>query len=315
MRPLPALDEPRRQQPHEAGEADDLDACASSIALQRALERLAVLAEVPVIDDRGGDAGAARAWPGPARPDRWRGPARSRPDRRDPSRPRSARPCWSRGRRSGRRRACGIALTRRDRGARDRRRAVPPLGCDHVPSRTTRFACALRAPSATASSRRRPTTAIMPMPQLKVRSISGSAMPPVAASQRNTGGTGTLARSMRTPSRFGSTRGMLSGKPPPVMWASALTAVGLADRGEAGLHVDAGRRQQRLAERALASSNGAGASPCKPRSARPPCAPANSRWNARRRRRARARRRRRRCRRAAGCASRSTAPTAKPARS
>ena len=35
------------------------------------------------------------------------------------------------------------------------------------------------------------TTAIMPMPQLKVRSISVSAMPPIAASHLNTGSTGT----------------------------------------------------------------------------------------------------------------------------
>ena len=88
----------------------------------------------------------------------------------------------------------------------------------------------------------------MPMPQLKVRSISGSAIPPVAASHWNTGSTGTFARSMRAPRPFGSTRGMLSGNPPPVMCASALTA-GLAHRREARLHIDARRRQHRFAQR------------------------------------------------------------------
>ena len=63
----------------------------------------------------------------------------------------------------------------------------------------------------------------MPMPQLNVRSISVSTMPPVAASQRNTGSTGTRASSIRTLRPFGSTRGMFSVKPPPVMCASALT--------------------------------------------------------------------------------------------
>ena len=44
----------------------------------------------------------------------------------------------------------------------------------------------------------RSTIATMPMPQLNVRSISASAMPPVAASHWNTGRTGTRARSMPT---------------------------------------------------------------------------------------------------------------------
>ena len=58
---LPLPHEPRRQQPHEAGEADELDAVRLRVVLQRALERLAVLAERLVVDDRGGDAGRARA--------------------------------------------------------------------------------------------------------------------------------------------------------------------------------------------------------------------------------------------------------------
>ena len=43
---------------------------------------------------------------------------------------------------------------------------------------------------------------------------------------------------------------MLSGKPPPVMWASALIAAGRAEGGEQRLHVDPRRLEQRLAEAA-----------------------------------------------------------------
>jgi hypothetical protein len=50
-------DEPWRQQPHEAGETNDLDPVRFEFALQRALERLAVVAERTVIDHRGRDAG------------------------------------------------------------------------------------------------------------------------------------------------------------------------------------------------------------------------------------------------------------------
>ena len=50
---------------------------------------------------------------------------------------------------------------------------------------------------------------------------------------------------------FGSTRGMLSGNPPPVMCASALTALVSRIAARQRLHVDARRREQRLAERAL----------------------------------------------------------------
>ena len=69
----------------------------------------------------------------------------------------------------------------------------------------------------------------MPMPQLKVRSISAGATPPASASQREDrrhGDRGEVDRGADSPS--GSTRGILSGKPPPVMWASALMAVPVA---------------------------------------------------------------------------------------
>ena len=47
------------------------------------------------------------------------------------------------------------------------------------------------------------TTTAMPTPQLKVRSISAGAMPPVAASQRNIAGTGQVMPGSTTPKLFG----------------------------------------------------------------------------------------------------------------
>ena len=58
--PLPLRDETGREQPHEAGETNDVDAVLHELGLQRALERRAVLAELRVIDDFGRDACGAR---------------------------------------------------------------------------------------------------------------------------------------------------------------------------------------------------------------------------------------------------------------
>ncbi|MCY1212281.1 hypothetical protein D9M72_240140 [compost metagenome] len=62
----------------------------------------------------------------------------------------------------------------------------------------------------------------MPMPLLKVRFISMSSMPATFCSQANSSVWGQLPflRWAAVPS--GSTRGMFSSRPPPVMWASAL---------------------------------------------------------------------------------------------
>ena len=49
---VPLPHEPGRQQPHESREADDLDLVLDQNILQRALERLAIAAERPVVDDR-----------------------------------------------------------------------------------------------------------------------------------------------------------------------------------------------------------------------------------------------------------------------
>ena len=88
--------------------------CACKLVLQRALERLAVLAERPVIDD--GGARCRRR----ARALEPLGVGLVGDDQRDlgrigldPSPPRSAPPCWSRGRRSGWRRACEPCVSRR----------------------------------------------------------------------------------------------------------------------------------------------------------------------------------------------------------
>src|SRR5262249_33922668 len=48
--------EPRRQQPHEAGEANEINPVRLELAVERPFERLAVLAEGGVIDDYGRDA-------------------------------------------------------------------------------------------------------------------------------------------------------------------------------------------------------------------------------------------------------------------
>ena len=66
------------------------------------------------------------------------------------------------------------------------------------------------------------THTTMPTPQLKVRYISMRATLPVRASQRNSSGSCQLAASSTAQLPAGSTRGMFSSRPPPVMWASAL---------------------------------------------------------------------------------------------
>ena len=56
---------------------------------------------------------------------------------------------------------------------------------------------------------------------------------------------------------------MLSRNPPPVMWASALTALVSRIAARQDLHIEARRREQRFAE-ASSGSNGAGASQASP---------------------------------------------------
>src|SRR5271155_3570845 len=98
-----------------------------------------------------------------------------------------------------------------------------PLAATISPSRATVSPLAVRSALA-ASDALRSRTATIPMPQLKVRNISASPILPLEASHLNTGRTGTRPRSNETARPCGSTRGIFSTKPPPVIWASALTA-------------------------------------------------------------------------------------------
>ena len=138
----------------------------------------------------------------------------------------------------------------------------------------------------------------MPMPQLNVRSISASAMPPAFASQLKTGGTGICARSSAMPRFFGKTRGRFSGKPPPVMCASALMfCVSLRSR-----RVAASRRcasASAALRRANAYCRTVRAHPKRGLRVQRSAAPARNRWNARPKTAVRRQHRLRRHRRAA----------------
>src|SRR5580700_4128306 len=220
----PARDEPRRQEPHEAGEADQIDMVRVQGVVERTFERLAVFAKRPVIDDRGGD--ARKPCPGETRCI-----GRIGQDEHDLRRivRRLGRFDQRRHVRAAAGDQYGNALLghapgqARSRCPRKPTRA-PSFAATTSPSATTVSPCAekrsMAALAAVGSS-----TATMPTPQLKVRSISASVILPLAASHLKTGRTGTRSRSKATAKPSGNTRGILSTKPPPVMWASALTAL------------------------------------------------------------------------------------------
>ena len=109
-----------------------------------------------------------------------------------------------------------------------------------------------------------------------------SAIPPVSASQRTPAASKRSRSIRRRPS--GSTRGMFSVSPPPVMCASAFTPPFRGSRPGTSSHRCASARA--APRPTSAGSNGPGASQAI-RTAPPPCAPANSRWSARRTRRGR----------------------------
>ena len=187
------------------------------------------------------------------------------------------------------------------------------------PRRRARRAARRVSPSrlrtaATVSAARASTTAIMPMPQLKVRSISFSAMPPVCGQplehrqHRNAREVDARAQILRQHARD------VVGKSAAGDVRQRLDRLGLADRGEAGFDIDAGRRRAPL-RRVFSSCRTAPARSTSASIWRRPCAPANSRWSARRTRRGRAARRPRAMSSRGRIAPRSTAPTAKPARS
>ena len=177
-----------------------------------------------------------------------------------------------------------------DRGRRPRRRRprrTRPMGSARWPAARRR-----RESSASASGA---TTATMPIPMLKTRNISSSSTSPFVLQQAE--GLGDLPAAeadLRLRGPAGRTRGTLSVRPPPVMWASAcrpgLTrAAGAAARGRRGAARAATRRPcacpgsrevRSLQPEAAAARTGSGA-------------PASSRWCAARPRAGRAGRRRR----------------------
>src|SRR6476619_5999197 len=76
---------------------------------------------------------------------------------------------------------------------------------------------ASRKQASTASALVRATTITMPTPQLNVLSISASSSAASACSQRNAGSRSKERRLISAASEAGSTRGMFSVKPPPVI--------------------------------------------------------------------------------------------------
>ena len=96
----------------------------------------------------------------------------------------------------------------------------------------------------------------MPIPMLRVR-YSSPGSRPVASSRTsaNSGGDGQDASSIRASTPDGSTRGTFSTRPPPVMWARALTLPVGEDRLEHA-EVAAVRLEEGVAERAIEPGRG-----------------------------------------------------------
>ena len=197
-----------------------------------------------------------------------------------------------------RRRASAVPVTMR--AARDRRRAAHRSSTTS-PIRLTRSPSASKARWTAFSLLARGDHHHADAAIEGAQHLGSAATGPVAASQRNTGGSRQARRDRaRRRGASGSTRGMFSGKPPPVICASALTP---ARRARS-------TREQRASHRAASASaaprpsvaagaKGAGVAPGRARSA-PRCgAPARSRWNASPMRQGRARHRPPRCRCAA----------------
>ena len=260
------------------------------------------------VDDRRGDAGSARALR-PRRRAVGSTSAISAGIVRVARRRRSAPAGCCRGRKSGRRRACGAMA---DPACRGTSRAAAPA-C----AQSRRCDAAVRprrqGPHTSSASRRRDDHhhADAAVEGAQHLGLLHAALPRQPAEhRRRVHG----ARSISAPKPSGSTRGTLSVKPPPVIWASALTAPVARIASSTGSSHRSGS----------ASSS---ASPRRRSARRAPVASSRARdrddlahqreavgMNAATRRR-RAARRPRSCRRAASTLPRSTAPTAKPARS
>ena len=163
------------------------------------------------------------------------------------ARPRAAPPCSSRGPRSGPRSRTGARM--RSCGARARPPRRPPR--PRSAGRQHRRALVRRDDQHEAE------------PQLKVRRSSCSAIPPASCSQSNTGGSGQAFQSKRGGKALGDGAGRVLDQAAAGDVGAALDQAGL-DQRQHGLHVDAGRRQQRLGQASCPSANGAGASQARP---------------------------------------------------
>ena len=95
----------------------------------------------------------------------------------------------------------------------------------------------------------------MPMPQLKVRASSAGSIAPPAWRKANRRGRGQLSASTTACAPSGSTRGIFSSRPPPVMWASA-PILPFADQRQQALHIDARRLEQDVAEQPVLVEQG-----------------------------------------------------------
>src|SRR6185312_4570327 len=215
----PARTELGRQDAHEAGETDDIGPPAGEHVVHRGLEG-GLAAVLPVRADGGGDPLAGRRCKA----------CRIRIVREDPD------DLGGIVRRLGgldQRAHVGAAPGDQDRDALSwsRHRASLPSKVTGSPVRSVSLPMtAAFSPWASRCSTSRSASSgamaqIMPTPQLNVRSISVSPIPPTRASQPKTLGTDTALRSMCAAMLSGSTRGMLSMKPPPVICARALIPI------------------------------------------------------------------------------------------
>ena len=192
---------------------------ASRSAASSAASKSRLRLKAAAIDDGGRDAAVAAHARGRPRRDCRRGRARSRPDSARPSPRRSARRDCCRARRSGppssaRASAIEIELAREHDS-----RSCRAARCGRASRRVSPSALQQRADlggRAGIDDQHHADPAVEGAEHL--RCATGP------ASQRKTGGTAIAARSISAARWPGSTRGMFSTSPPPVMWASALTA-------------------------------------------------------------------------------------------
>ena len=148
--------------------------------------------------------------------------------------PRSAPPCWSRGRRSGWRRACApCASAERSSAPAIADARLVAAAATTSPIVTTRLAVARATPRHRVAPCRPRRTAIMPIPQLKVRSISVLGDAAGLRQPRNTGSTGTCAEIDAGAERLRQHARDVVGKSAAGDVGERLDRAGLADRGEA----------------------------------------------------------------------------------